>query len=36
MHFLDETLFQNMAHIDDFPLLQNAQVAGILSSCVTH
>jgi hypothetical protein len=36
-HFLDETLFQDMAHIDDLPLLRDAQVAlGILSSCVAH
>jgi hypothetical protein len=35
MHFLDEVLFQNMAHIDDLPLLGDTQVAlGILSSCV--
>jgi len=34
-HFLDEVLFQNMAHIDDFLLLGNTQVTlGILSSCV--
>jgi hypothetical protein len=34
-HFLDEVLFQNMVHIDDFPLLGDAQVAlGILSPCV--
>jgi hypothetical protein len=33
---LDEVLFQNMAHIDDLPLLGDAHVAlGILSSCVT-
>jgi hypothetical protein len=31
-HFLDETLFQNMAHIDDLFLLGNTQVIlGILS-----
>jgi hypothetical protein len=36
IHFLDETLFQDMAHIDDFPLLQITQVVAILSSCVTH
>jgi len=36
-HFLDEVLFQDMAHIDDLPLLENAQVVlGILSSCVVH
>jgi hypothetical protein len=34
--FFDETLFQDMAHIDDFPLLQITQVVAILSSCVTH
>jgi hypothetical protein len=33
MHFLDEVLSQNMAHIDDFPFLGDAHVAlGILSS----
>jgi hypothetical protein len=37
MHFLDETLSQNVVHIDDFPLLGDAQVAlGILSSCITR
>jgi hypothetical protein len=37
MHFLDESLFQDMVHIDDFPLLGNAQVAlVILSSCFIH
>ncbi len=36
-HFLDEVLFQDMMHIDDLPLVGNAQVAlGILFSCVTH
>jgi hypothetical protein len=36
-HFLDEVLFQDMAHIDDFPLLGNAHVVlGILFSCVVH
>jgi hypothetical protein len=36
-HFLDEVLSQDMAHIDDLPLLENAQVVlGILSSCVVH
>ncbi len=35
-HFLDEVLFQNVAHIDDFPLLGDPQVAFILSSCVAH
>jgi hypothetical protein len=35
MHFLDEVLSQNVVHIDDLPLLGDAQVAlGILSSCV--
>jgi hypothetical protein len=34
MHFLDEVLFYNMAHIDDLPLLRDVQVTlGILSSC---
>ncbi len=34
-HFLDEVLFKDMVHIDDFPFLVNIQVAlGILSSCV--
>jgi hypothetical protein len=37
MHFLDETLSQDVAHIDDLPLLGDAQVAlGILSTCVVH
>jgi len=37
MHFLDEVLFQDVAHIDDLPFLGDAQVAlGILSSCVAH
>jgi hypothetical protein len=36
MFFLDEILFQDVAHINDL-LLGDAQVAlGILSSCVTH
>jgi hypothetical protein len=36
-HFLDEALFQNMAHIDDCLLLGKTQVAlGILFSCVNH
>jgi hypothetical protein len=36
-HFLDKVLSQDVAHIDDFPLLKNTQVAlGILSSCVIH
>jgi len=35
--FLDEALFQDMVHIDDFPLLGNSQVTlGILSSCVAY
>jgi hypothetical protein len=35
-HFLDEALFQDMAHINDLPFLQDAQVAlSILFSCVT-
>jgi len=34
-HFLDEILFQDVVHIDDFFLLGDAQVTlGILSSCV--
>jgi hypothetical protein len=37
MHFSDEVLFQNMAHIDDFPLLGDTQVVlGILFSCIAH
>jgi hypothetical protein len=36
-HFLNEVLFQDVAHINDLPLLGNAQVVlGILSSCVTR
>jgi hypothetical protein len=36
-YFLDEFLFQNMAHINDFLLLENTQVAlGSLFSCVVH
>jgi hypothetical protein len=35
MHFLDEALFQNIAHIDDILFLGDAQPAlGILSSYV--
>jgi hypothetical protein len=35
LHFLDETLCQDVVHIDDIFLLRNAQVdLGILSSCV--
>jgi hypothetical protein len=35
MHFLNEALFQDMAHIDDLFFMGDAQVAlGILSSCV--
>jgi hypothetical protein len=37
MHFSNEALSQDMAHIDDLPLLGDIQVAlGILSSCVTR
>lgn len=36
-HFLDESLFQDMAHINYLPILGNAQVPlGSLSSCVIH
>jgi hypothetical protein len=36
-HFLDDVLFQDVAHIDDLLLLGDAQVAlGILASCVTY
>jgi hypothetical protein len=36
-HFLDETLSQDVVHIDDFPLLKDAWVAlDILSLCVAH
>jgi hypothetical protein len=36
-HFLDESLFQNMAHIDYLLLLGNTQVAlGSFFSCVIH
>jgi hypothetical protein len=36
-HFLDETLLQNMAHIDDLPFLGDAHISlGILSSFVAH
>jgi len=36
MHFLDEVLFEDVAHIDDLPFLGDAQVGlGIFSSCVT-
>jgi hypothetical protein len=36
-HFLDEALFQNMAHIDDLPFLGDAHVSlGILSSFIAH
>ncbi len=35
--FLDEALSHNVAHIDDLPLLGDAQVAlSILFSCVAH
>jgi hypothetical protein len=34
-HFLNEDLFQDMAHINDIPLLGDIEVVlGILSSCV--
>jgi hypothetical protein len=37
MHFLDELLFQDVAHINDIPFLGDTKVAlGILSSCVVH
>jgi hypothetical protein len=36
-HFLDEALLQNVAHINDFFLLGDTQVAlGILFSCVVR
>jgi hypothetical protein len=36
-HFLDEVLFQDVAHIDDLPFLGNSHVTlGILFSCVAH
>jgi hypothetical protein len=36
-HFLDEALFQNVAHINDLLFLGNTQVAlVILSSCVKY
>jgi hypothetical protein len=36
-HFLDKALFQDVAHIDDFPFLEDAQVIlGILFSCVVR
>ncbi len=36
IHFLNEALSQNMAHIDDLLLIRDAQVVlGILASCVT-
>jgi len=35
MHFLDETLYQNVAHVDNLPLLGDTLVVlGILPSCV--
>jgi hypothetical protein len=35
-HFLDEALFQDVAHINNISFLGDTQVAlGILSSCVT-
>jgi hypothetical protein len=37
VHFLDKVLSQDVAHIDDFLFLRDAQVAlGILSSCVAR
>jgi hypothetical protein len=37
MHILDETLSQEVTHIDDFLLLGDTHVTmGILSSCVVH
>jgi hypothetical protein len=37
MHFLDETSFQDVAHIDDLFFLRDTQISlGILSSCVTR
>ncbi len=36
MHFLDEVLFEDVAHIDDLPFLGDAHVGlGIFFSCVT-
>jgi hypothetical protein len=36
MHFLDEVLFQDLAHINDLHFLGDTHVAlGIMSSCVT-
>jgi hypothetical protein len=36
-HFLDESLFQDVAYIDYFLILGDALVAlGILTSCVIH
>jgi hypothetical protein len=35
VHFLDEALYQNVAHVNNLPLLGNTLVAlGILPSCV--
>jgi hypothetical protein len=35
MHFFDETLSQDVAHINDLPFLGDAHVAlGILFSCI--
>ncbi len=35
LHFLDEVLFQDVAHINDLPVLGHTHVAlGIMSSCV--
>jgi hypothetical protein len=37
MHFWNEALFQDVAHINDLLLLRDAQVVlDILSSCVVH
>ncbi len=37
MHFLDETLFQDVVHIDDLPFMGNAHVIlSILSFCVAR
>jgi hypothetical protein len=36
-HFLDEVLSQDVAHINDLPLLKDTQIIlGILPSCVVH
>jgi hypothetical protein len=37
MHFLDEVLSHDVAHIENFPLLGDVYVTlGILSSCVAR